>query len=487
MTKRASQFCLWRASVLASLLLLSWIPAKATTIAQIEIIWHDSTDESTRANLESIVDATEGTQLSESRISRMLETGLAELARQGHHLATLAPRGFRSVNDSVSFVIDIAPGPRTRIARWEVIGLVRTDSAWLMNALALPHGVHATSSAVSDALTRLTVFTNVKLAGPPVFIATEADSLVAVHLHVRENRPAQFEGAVAAGSDDGGDQALLGRFSLGLNGLFRRAHSLDIHYEHPQPREQLLRLDYSENRALWRDLSTRVVFEDWRRLDHRQRIGADVSLSTRTLQSMSVLLGLNWQKVAPLNSGADAARLYESSAGLSWRRADAFVMSVTGTYSLHRQWQKSTGAESSQSRLRFDSEGKGRLNLTAMSTFRLTLGARWWGSASDPRPGDEWFLGGHVLSGYADRSIAASEGVWSRVELSRASRAGIGVTLFGDLAWLSMFDQTYSRPASLGLAVLLESPGRSGRLELAWRDHASLADGILRLSVVQGW
>ncbi len=484
---KQSVLLFWRASVLASLLSLLWHPAHATTIARIDVIWHDSMTCIAHTSIESAVRTAEGTQLSESRLNRVLESTLAHLAELGHHFAILAPRDFRTLNDSVSFTIDIDPGARTRIARWEVIGLTRTDSTWFMNALSLPTGVDATATVVRDALSRLSEFADVQLAGSPAFVETEPDSLVVVHIHLRESTPARFEGAVAAGSADGGEQALLGRFSLGLYGLFRRGHSFDIHYEHPQPREQLLRLNYSENRALWRNLSTHAMFEDWRRQDHRQRISTDAALSTRAQENVAVLLGLNWQKVTPLNSGADAARLYETSAGLSWRRTDAISISLKSTYSLHRQWEKSTNAELSQSRLRVDSEGRARINLPAMSSVRLTLGARWWGSGAEMRTGDEWFLGGNILSGYADRSIAASDGVWSRVEFSRASSSGFGVSLFGDLAWLSMFDQTYSRPSSLGLAVLLESPGRSGRLELAWRDHASLADGILRLSVVQGW
>lgn len=483
---KQSVLLVWSASVFASLLLLLSTTA-AATIGHVNITWHDAVDSQARESIESNLGSSEGAILTEERINRILESLLAQLEAYGHFHATVSPRDFHSSSDSLKFTIDVTAGPRARIVKWELVGLARTDSVWLAKALALPVGAWATSTNLSGMIERLSAFTHIQLIAPPEIVDGPDDSSVVINIHLRESTPTRLEGAIAAGSSDGADQALLGRFTLGLQGLFRRGHALDIQYEHPQPRERLLRLDYAESRSIWGHLSSGVSFEDWRRGDHRQRIRTQFTLSPHASRTLSLFVGANWQKIVPLQPGSDAARLYESSAGMLWKRGDALHASLAGTYSVHRQWGRSAGSESSQSRLRFDSEGEARFDLSSRSSIGVLYGARLWGGEDNLHIGDEWFLGGDVLRGYSDRSIAAASGVWSRMELSQTTHSGFGASLFGELAWLSMFDDSYTRPATVGLALLLESSGRSGRLELAWKDHATLSDGILRLSVIQGW
>ena len=332
--------------------------ANAAHLAHLDIIWRTPANAAIQSHIESTINVSRGVNISESRLTSLIEATVAVLADHGHHHATIAPRDFRAADDSLSFTLEIDPGPSTRIIKWELLGLARTDSAWLADALSLPTGLTASASVIKDATSRLLSFTNIQLAGPPEVVTTGDDSCVIIQLHLREQTPARFEGALAAGSSEGEEQSLLGRFSLGLNGLFRRGHAIDIQYEHPQPRERLLRLNYSERHALWCNLTSRAQFEDWRRHDHRQRIRTDFSIGPRGHQSLALLLGVNWQKVSPLASTTETSRVYESSAGLSWRRGDVLDLSMTSTYSLHRQWETQSGADNSQSRVRIDSEGR---------------------------------------------------------------------------------------------------------------------------------
>lgn len=482
---------LWRAirrGGLPSLLLLlfSVSDSHATALTDINIIWRTQPDPSTRSQIEAALTTSHGSTISEARLTRLLETTLARLADYGHHRATLEPQNFSGNDDSLAFDLVIDPGPIALISQWRFADLRRTDSLWLANVLDLPISVAATRETVADAIARISGFSTLSLAGAPEFVSN-ADESVTIVLRLNEQSPARLEGALAAGSPNGADQSLLGRFSLGLNGLFRRGHSLDVRYEHPQPSERLLHLTYSEHYALWRSLTSSVHFEDWRRDDHRQQVGTNLSLRLWRRQNVDLLLGGSWQKIAPLASATNPSRQYESTAGVKLGDSRSTTISVTGTYSLHRQWDREASLEVSQSRLRLESQGTGAIALGFHSRIRLSYGARWWSQVTQSHPGDEWFLGGEVLSGYSVRSIAASEGVWSRIELSRKSASGLGISIFGDQAWLRLFDESYTRPSTLGLAFLLNSQGRSGRLELAWKDRASLRDGILRLSVIQDW
>lgn len=468
------------------LLLLTTHPLTATTLSHITIIWRTQPAPTTITQIESTVSSSCGSPVTETRLARLLESTVSRLADLGHHRAIIEPQNFRGNDDSLVFDLVIDPGPVVLISHWQFTGLHRTDSLWLADALDLPIGVAATRENVADAIAGLSGFSTLSLDGAPEFVSN-ADETVTIVLRLREQSPARFEGALAAGSPNGADQSLLGRFSFGLNGLFRRAHSLDVRYEHPQPSERLLNLSYSEHYALWRNLSSSVIFEDWRREDHRQQIGTDLSLDLWRRHSIDLIVGANWQKIAPLASATNPSRLYETTAGVKLGDSRSSAISVTGTYSVHRQWDRKTGLEDSEARLRLESQGTGTQRLGSHSRIRLSYGARWWGQETQPRHGDEWFLGGEVLSGYSARAIAASDGVWSRVEISRKSTSGFGISIFGDQAWLRLFDDSYTRPATFGLALLLDSPGRSGRLELAWKDRASLRDGILRLSVIQDW
>lgn len=483
---KQSLLLLWRASVLASLLLSHSALAGAATLSNIHILWRTQPDPKTQSLVESSLNSEHGSPVAEARLTRMIESTLARLADVGHHRAVIEPQNFRSANDSVEFDLIIDPGEIVRISKWEIAGLRRTDSLWLVNTLDLPIDVAATREAISEAISQLSNFTALTLDGAPEFnLAT--DGTVTVVIRIREQSSARFEGALAAGSPNGADQSLLGRFSLGLSGLLRRGHSLDILYEHPQPAERLLRLAYSERYAISRLFTSQFQFEDWRRDDHRQQVGTNLSIRLWRRHHVDLLVGANWQKVAPLASSTMPSRLYESTVGLKLGNARSFGVTFSGTYSLHRQWATTTSREESRSRLRIESQGRRAIGMGHHSRIHLSFGARWWGKGEELRAGDEWFLGGDVLSGYAARSIAASDGLWSRLEVSRKSASGLGLSVFGDQAWLSLFDGSYSRPSTLGFALLLDSSGRSGRLELAWKDRASLRDGILRLSVIQDW
>lgn len=476
--------------VLPCLLLISvfrpTISSQATMLAEVQVKWRTPLDARTEAEFEEIFAQSQASPVTEGRLTRLLETALALLADCGYRYALLEPCNFRAANDSLSFDLVVTPGPVAVIASWELCGLTRTDPRWLADVLQLPVGVPATQRQIAHAIARIASVPNLSLESKPVTLPA-GDSGIAIQLNLRESSPARFEGAIAAGAEDGRQRTLLGRVSLGLSGLFRRAHAVNLEYEHPQPNDRLMRLAYSEHSSLWSRLGIRLQFEDWRRHDHRQNISGEIDVSISRARAIFATLGARWQKLSPLESGAGPARLYEASGGLVWGRESQGTIGFTCAYSLHRRWGAATGTEESASRVRLESRGRGEVGLFGALQVSGSYAARWWADNSQLRAGDEWFLGGERLSGYQSRAIIAASGLWTRLELARRDRSGFGLATFGDLAFLTMFDHRSARPASVGLALLLDSPGRRGRLEVAWRDQASLRDGILRLSVVQGW
>lgn len=476
----------WR---LPSLLLILCIcqPVTAATLSRITTFWRFPVPANVQNGLESLSHEEEGAIVTEERLNRIIESALSLLADHGYHHAAVAPQNFRGSDDSLSFDLVIDPGRIATIARWEFAGLVRTDSLWLARALDLPTGIVATAKVIGHGLVRIRAFSILSLVAPPQIVSVDGDSTVTVRLKLREADPAHFEGALAAGSTDGADQSLLGRFSLGLRGLFRRDRSLDLRYEHPQPDERLTRVVYAERLAFSRLISTQLRLEDWRREDHRQQAGLDLSLTPARRDFLTMTVGANWQKIAPLSTPIGPARLYEFSLGMALGDPRNDHLALRGISSINRQWESVTGIENSRARLRIETEGRRSVALPAIISLQIAFGSCWWGRGETLRAGDEWFLGGDILRGYAARSLAATSGLWTRVSVSRSSRSGLGASLFGELAWLSMFGNSARRPGSVGLAILLNSPGRTGRLEIAWRDRASLRDGILRLSVAQGW
>ncbi len=472
------------ASLLLPLLLVA--SAHATQFGTVNICWQSHAPLEIQRQVESALKSQTGTAVSEPRLSRILESTLALLADHGYHHAELEPRNFQAAGDSLSFDLIIAPGRIATIAKWELLGLVRTDSLWLASVLDLPTGTPATAANIRNGVARLGAVSSLALSGPAEIVNVRGDSAVAIHLRLRETSPAQFEGALAAGSVEGASPALLGRLSLGLNGLFRRDHSLAFRYEHPQPTERLIHLEYSERLAFSRHVSTSLQLEDWRREDHRQRVGMDATFAFARHGAFALTSGLAWQKIAPLLSATSPARLLEGLFGIGWEVGGRHRLATRGVYSRHRQWDRATGMEASEARIRLEAEGHADLGFVESTRLLLSFGSRWWGKG-ERRAGDEWFLGGEILRGYDARSLAAASGVWSRLELSRKTNSGLGGSLFGEYAWLTMFDANRRHPQSAGLALLFDSPRSSGRLELVWRDGASLRDGILRLSVVQGW
>ena len=144
---KQSFLCLGRASVLAGLLSLSSSTGYATQLANVDIVWRIPVPNAVQARIESVVDAGQGKTVTEPRLTRLIESTLSLLADHGYHHAVIEPQQFRLSNDSVSFELIISPGPVAMIAKWEFIGLVRTDSLWLAKALDLPTDVPATRAA----------------------------------------------------------------------------------------------------------------------------------------------------------------------------------------------------------------------------------------------------------------------------------------------------------------------------------------------------
>lgn len=471
----------------ALILLATPMTARGTELGRVDVDWETMPTAELKKAIESSLNRTRERTVTEARLSSFIESTLAILADHGHYRATVKPENFRLTDDSLTFSLSITSGPTVVVTQWDFTGLMRTDSLWLSQAVDLPIDVPITRALLERAQSTLSQFGNISLAGPPEVVVASYDSSATIRLKLREQLPARIEGAFAAGPGEGAHTALLGRFSLGIDGLFRRDRSLRLRYEHPQASERLLRLEHSDRMALSRRLSTKLSFEDWRRSDHRQEITADATINLSTRQKIGLTAGLDWRKVSPLASIVNPSRTIETSLGLTWGHERQTHISLNGVSSQHRQWQRATLNEDASWRLRWETEAVWIASLTTRTRLHVSAGGRWWESGRAPRSGDEWFLGGEVLSGYPARSLSAYEGLWSKVALSRVSTAGLGAALFFETARLAMFDGARQNPSSLGLAIILQAPGRSGRLELAWKDRATFEDGILRLSVMQGW
>ncbi|HWO56059.1 MAG TPA: hypothetical protein VNN55_00665 [bacterium] len=457
----------------------------ATTLTHIDITINGTLPPSLHSRIESLVQSAAGGPFTEQRVESLLGVMLNVLSDHGYHHAALIPRRFTGTHDSLSFALEITPGAPLRIARWELAGLVRTDSSWLARTLSLPTGGIASADAFAHARRQIAAIGGLVPDGSPILRAL-SDSTVAVVLPIREDPPARFEGALATGSVDGGASELQGRLSVGIRSLFRRDRALQLLYERPRADERLVQLDLADRYALFHAADLAIGLEDWQRVDRRQQAQWRAGLRLSRASSLVWTLQGRWIRITPAQSDVDPARVYESAAGLIWGHLDRAHLQTALVYSLHRRWLPPASQPASESRLRLETSG--RLDLTfGAPTLTLAAGARQWGRGATLRSGDEWFLGGEILRGYTSRSLAAADGLWLRCELSQPVTRGLDATVFAEQAWLAMFDGPYHRPSSAGCALWLESGGRRGRLELAWRDHAAWRDGLLRLVLTQGW
>lgn len=459
--------------------------ANATTLTRVDVTISGTLPPSLHSRIESLVQSAAGSPFTEQRVESLLSVMLNLLSEHGYHHAVLIPRQFTGTPDTLSFALEITPGTPLRIARWEFAGLVRTDSSWLVRTLSLPTRGIASADAFAHARRQIATIGGLSPDGSPI-LRVLSDSTVAVLLPIREDPPARFEGALATGSVAGGASELQGRLSFGIRSLFRRDRALQFRYERPRAAERLVQLDLADRYALFHAADLAIGLEDWRRVDRRQQ--AQLRAGLRLSRALPLVLTLQgrWTRITPEQSAVDPARVYEAAAGLIWGHPDRAHLQTALVYSLHRRWLPPSSQRESDSRLRLETSG--RLDLTFGSpTLTLAAGARQWGRGATLRPGDEWFLGGEILRGYPSRSLAAADGLWLRCELSQPVTRGLDAAVFAEQAWLAMFDGPYHRPASAGCALWLESGGRRGRLELAWRDHAAWRDGLLRLVLTQGW
>jgi hemolysin activation/secretion protein len=142
-------------------------------------------------------------------------------------------------------------------------------------------------------------------------------------------------------------------------------------------------------------------------------------------------------------------------------------------------------------RLRTDLRAAQVIALNRRWRLRFDGVGRWWPRHEQLVAGDEWYLGGEGwLQGYSDRDVVAASG-WVLVsELMCDLAREVAAAAFAETGLLTGFaapDGRTVRPSSYGIAIMLHSRQRYGRLQVAWRDGAAWGDGLIRLNVSHGW
>ncbi|MEW5700835.1 MAG: hypothetical protein AB1792_01210 [Candidatus Zixiibacteriota bacterium] len=472
------------------------------TFGHCPVVWTDGAPRELRSRMERVVAEAATGAVDEGRTRLVVETLLRALANEGHHHASVEPRDFTVHDASIEFTLAVDPGPLTVVAGWRFEGVSRTDTVWLSRVLDLRVGMTATRSALEAIMRRLRRISHLQCASPPELELLSDDTLAIVTVYVRELPATTFAGALAAG--EGGSAAgapLSGNLALGMAGMFRRDRSFGLRYERWRRDEMLLRLDVAEAGKSCGRWDWRAQLEEWNHRDHRQHARLETAYRLDRRHELRATVRAQWSKITPDRAVVPAARTTEIGLGIGqgmikYATPGSEPPTVTWSCRLTNSTRRElavpgrSGRRETRTLFEWNLAGGLCVGRGLMLTVR-GWGRSWPNSETRLGPGDEWFLGGSEwLRGYADRTVIATAGVATALELSVSPDRAVGASIFGDAARLLPFDrETGSRltPYSYGAAVLLRSSNRSGRLEFAWRDHVAWRDGIVRLAVSQGW
>jgi len=474
------------------------------TFGRCALVWADGAPEALRSRAASMVSRWFHGAVDEVGLRRGIRSLLDLLADAGYYHAEVGPRDFVLDQGALSFTLAVEPGRPTRIAGWRFAGLSRTDTVWLARALDLPTGVIATGEVLTLAGAHVRGVSYLLSSAPPEMELRPGDTMGVVVLHLRESPAASFDGALAAGGGEStnGATAVAGSLSLGLSGMFRRERSLALRYERLRSDEMMLRLSVAESARFRGRLDWRLELEEWDREDHRQHVQLQSAYRLDRRRDLRAEIIGRWSKTTPGRTAIPPARIIDISVGLaqgSMPRPSVFHLLPFTAWSIHatssHRREVITGTAANNRTEQRTSLGVQFARVHALGHglhLRTQSTGHWWlQGRSLLRAGDEWFLGGvEGLRGYAERSLAAASGVSGTMELSGRTGAGIGVCLFVDAAHLKLFDSerlSYLNPYSYGAALQLFGAERVGRLEFAWRDRAAWRDGIVRLTISQGW
>lgn len=477
--------------------------SSACLFGRVELVWSAHVPKQCESDLSQIARRLFRGPVDQNRLSQGMQGLLSTLADAGYRNAVISPRDFSLNSGRLGLHIVIEPGSLVRVENWEFAGLSRTDTTWLARALDCPVGVPATRALLDRVVERFRGISALALTAPPEIVLQSQDSTATVRLHLSERRSAVLGGALAmaGGQERQSARSLAGRFSLSFSGLFHRDRAMDLRYEHPRPDEMLLRFGVGESRAFGSRFDWRLDMEDWERAEHRQAVDVLIACALGSTHDVRIETGGGWRKITPGHSTTAPARVEQMTFGLAHGRSATPTASFTTpatswavqiTSSHRREWPGGMGPGLSRWRTRLDAQHAQTIRLAPGFFGTLRVAARqWWTKESILSIGDEWFLGGpDMIRGYEARSIAASSGVTTSLELTTLSGRGIGAAVFGDAARLRLLgppSSDYSAYYSYGAALLLSGADRTGRLEVAWRDRAAWADGIVRLSIIQGW
>ena len=475
----------------------------------VTIAWTDQVAAPTRSQVEAVaVSAFSGT-VAEVTFTAAMRRILTTLEDNGYRHARLSPRDFATRDHSLEFVLQVSPGPRSRVVSYGFDGLASTDTVWLKKLVAQPVDVPLTAQWLRIASARLHRLSNIRIAGAPDLIEVGEhpqtnETAVAVRWHLQENRNARFDGLLAAGGE--GDQSgLNGRAAVQFDGLFGRDRSVAVRYYRLRPQWTSLNLRFAERGSFSGPVDWALELDESNQRDRRQRITGTLEYNLGPSANWKIGTAWSWQRITPGESDAANARLLDASAGVEKPSLTDSRAGVSQTNIGFGLWttisrRRTFGSPASDhpggadDRFRLDSKAGVTQFLASRWELGLSMAARWWWSGNEGlRYGDEWYLGGpDRLRGYEDQAFAAASGIWLLAEAGYWLLPSLGVTLFSETARFSEINSEsnssdHEPPFDYGCALRLASAGRIGRLEFAWRRDAALRDGFLRLKVTQTW
>jgi hypothetical protein len=470
-------------------------------VTEIRLLWDRPVHESVRDDISELASERIRKPLTNDGLSDLLHAILSSLTDRGYRRAAIVPHDFVETGDAFEFSMSINPGSIHTIAAWRFSGLNRTDTTWLAKVLDLPCGVTWSNSLRSQIERRIHRISHLYLSGEPGVIGDSDDTCITIELPFAERATALADGALSLGSGSA-SQDLNGKLSLEMLGLFGRDRSLGLNYEHPRPEESLLRFRFSERGIFGSPWSWRLALEQLDRLDHRRSIELGASYGGVAMDGWRIEGVGRLAQITPGRTGIRATRTQEATFGLSNRpdqRLPLIYVSPGLYVSAHATWshaRSGLGAGTldepqSIARLRTDLRAAQVIALNRRWRLRFDGVGRWWPRHEQLVAGDEWYLGGEGwLQGYSDRDVVAASG-WVLVsELMCDLAREVAAAAFAETGLLTGFaapDGRTVRPSSYGIAIMLHSRQRYGRLQVAWRDGAAWGDGLIRLNVSHGW
>ena len=428
----------------------------------------------------------------EHSIARIVE----ELADAGYPSARVSPSGFHRECDRLSFRLDVAPGPPSRVGSWRIVGLERSDTARVRRLLGLQVGISWNREERSRLEEQVGRFDYFYLAGDIHILRRVSDSLVDVEIPLAERPAVVTDGGLGLTGGGASGNALRGRLNLSVENPFGDGRRLELLVSRPTSEMSESRLQMSDPHVAWSRFGAQLGLEQVHQSAAYDRVSLSAQGSTRLEHGVQAQLELRWAKVTPTaeNTSQVSSRCYDVS--ISARRTRhplAWQMGITAS-------MKRDFANASVNHDALTSRARALLGLdyTWQPTAQLVLSLAgktesWLGPDAQLGWGDELYLGGSgTVRGFPERSIKARGFTLISAEAGYSPAKELTAFTFGDLAFYRPFPTASAGRALhrvLGYGLGLQISNRLGRtrLEIGWPQGRPLGEGMLYFRWLRGW